>query len=68
MANSIKELKKQGAKTVLVVCTHGLFIDGATEKLLAAGCDEIISTDTIETAFSKISVADCIASTLLKTD
>jgi ribose-phosphate pyrophosphokinase len=68
MANSIKELKKQGAKTVFVACTHGLFIDGAIEKLLAADCDEIISTDTIETDFSKISVADCIASALLKTD
>ena len=68
MAKSIKELKKQGAKTVLVACTHGLFIGGAIEKLLAADCDEIISTDTIETDFSKVSVAECIAATLLKTD
>jgi ribose-phosphate pyrophosphokinase len=68
MTNSIKELKKQGAKTVFVACTHGLFIGGAIEKLLAADCDEIISTDTIETDFSKVSVADCIADTLLKTD
>jgi ribose-phosphate pyrophosphokinase len=67
MAKSIQELKKQGAKTVLVACTHGLFIGGAKEKLLAAACDEIISTDTIETEFSKVSVAECIATTLLKT-
>jgi ribose-phosphate pyrophosphokinase len=67
MANSIKELKKQGAKTVSVACTHGLFIGGAKEKLLSANCDEIISTDTIETEFSKVSAADCIAETLLKT-
>jgi ribose-phosphate pyrophosphokinase len=67
MANSIKELKKQGAKTVLVACTHGLFIGGAKEKLLAADCDEIISTDTIETNFSKVSVAESIATTILKT-
>ncbi len=64
MANSIKELKKQGAKTVLVACTHGLFVDGAKEKLLSADCDELISTDTIETEFSKVSVADTIAQTL----
>jgi ribose-phosphate pyrophosphokinase len=68
MANSIKELKKQGAKTVFVACTHGLFIGDAIKKLLAADCDEIISTDTIETDFSKVSVADCIADTFLKTD
>ena len=67
MSNSIKELKKQGAKSVSVACTHGLFIGGAKEKLLAADCDEIISTDTIETEFSKVSVAECIAETLLKT-
>lgn len=67
MANSIKELKKQGAKTVVIACTHGLFIDGAKEKLLAADCDEIISTDTIETDFSKVSVAECIATTILTT-
>jgi len=66
MANSIKELKKQGAKTVSIACTHGLFVDGAKEKLLSADCDEIISTDTIETEFSKVSAADCIAELLLK--
>jgi len=66
MANSIKELKKQGAKTVSVACTHGLFVGGAKEKLLAADCDDIIATDTIETEFSKVSAAECIAETLLK--
>jgi ribose-phosphate pyrophosphokinase len=67
MAHSIKELKKQGAASVSVACTHGLFVGGAKEKLLAAECDEIISTDTIETEYSKVSAAECIAETLLKT-
>jgi ribose-phosphate pyrophosphokinase len=67
MAHSIKELKKQGAKKVSVACTHGLFISGAKEKLLASDCDEIISTDTIESEFSQVSVAECIAAAILKT-
>jgi ribose-phosphate pyrophosphokinase len=67
MAHSIKELKKQGARTVSVACTHGLFVGGAKEKLLSADCDEIISTDTIETEFSKVSAAESIADALLKT-
>ena len=67
MAHSIKELKRQGAKTVLVACTHGLFVGDAKEKLLSADCNEIISTDTIETEFSKVSAADAIAQTLQKT-
>jgi len=66
MAKSIKELKKQGAKEISVACTHGLFVGGAKEKLLSAGCDEIISTNTIENEFSKVKVAPCIADTLLK--
>jgi hypothetical protein len=45
----------------------GYSSQGAKEKLLAAGCDEIISTDTIETEYSKVSTAECIAKTLLKT-
>ena len=61
MATSVKELKKQGANQVLVACTHGLFIRGAKKKLLSAGCDEIIATDTIENEFSKVTVAPCIA-------
>jgi ribose-phosphate pyrophosphokinase len=67
MAQSIAELKKQGAKSVSIACTHGLFVGQAKEKLLSANCDEIISTDSIETEFSKVSVANCIADTLMKT-
>ena len=66
MAQSIKELKNQGAKNVLVACTHGLFVGGAKEKLISAGCDEIISTDTIENEFSKVRTAPCIAKCLSK--
>ncbi|MCJ2534086.1 MAG: ribose-phosphate diphosphokinase [Candidatus Thermoplasmatota archaeon] len=66
MAKSVRELKKQGAKKVSVACTHGLFVGGAKEKLLSAGCDEIISTDTIEDEFSKVKTAPCIAEMFLK--
>ena len=66
MAKSIKELKKQGAKEVSVACTHGLFVGGAKEKLLSAGCDEIISSDTIENDFSKVKAAPCITELLSK--
>ena len=62
MAKSIKELKKQGAKKVYVACTHGLFAGDAIKKLTSAGCDEIISTDTIQSSYSKVKIAPCIAS------
>lgn len=66
MVKSIKELKKQGAKDISVACTHGLFVGNAKEKLISAGCDEIISTDTIISEFSKVKAAPCIAELLLK--
>jgi ribose-phosphate pyrophosphokinase len=56
MALSIQELKKHGAKKVSVACTHGLFAGDAIKKLNTAGCDEIISTDTIHSDFSKVRV------------
>jgi len=66
MALAIKELKKHGAKKVFVACTHGLFAVDAIKKLSAAGCDEIISTDTIENKYSKVKTAGCIAKLIKK--
>ncbi|MFH1102029.1 MAG: ribose-phosphate diphosphokinase [Methanobacteriota archaeon] len=64
MVQSVKELKKQGAKEVSVACTHGLFIGDAHQRLTAAGCDDIISTDTIQNNFSKVHIASCITEIL----
>lgn len=64
MAKSIKELKKYGAKKVFVSCTHGLFAGDAVKKLISAGCDKIISTDTIISDYSKVKIAPCISKLL----
>ena len=61
MAKSIRELKNQGADKVFVACTHGLFVGDSVRKIVAAGCDEIISTDTIKSDFSKVKIAPCIS-------
>jgi len=61
MAKSIQQLKKDGAKNVFVACTHGLFAGDAVKKLVSAGCFEIISTDTIQSDFSKVKIAPCIS-------
>ena len=66
MAKSIKELKKQGANKVYIACTHGLFIGEAINKLISAKCDEIISTDTILSRYSKIRISDAIFSLMKK--
>jgi ribose-phosphate pyrophosphokinase len=64
MAKSINELRKQGADKVFVSCTHGLFAGDAIKKLKSAGCDEIISTDTIENDYSKVKIASTISKSL----
>ncbi len=64
MASAIQELKKQQASKVYVSCTHGLFAGNAIEKLRTAGCDEIISTDTIHSSFSTVKIASVIAKAL----
>jgi ribose-phosphate pyrophosphokinase len=55
IATAAKELKAQGAKRVLATCVHGLFVGQAIASLKL--CDEIVSTDTISSAFTKVTVA-----------
>ena len=62
MAKSINQLKKQGASKVYVSCTHGLFAGEAIPKLTKSGVDEIISTDTIMSDYSKVKIGPSIAS------
>jgi ribose-phosphate pyrophosphokinase len=61
MAKSIQQLKKHGAKSVFVACTHGLFAGDAVKKLTNAGCNEIISTDTIQSDYSRVRISPCIS-------
>ena len=55
IAMAAKELRAQGAKRVIAACVHGLFVDKAEENLRA--CDDVIATDTIQSKFTKVSVA-----------
>ena len=61
MAKAVEALKVQGADRVAAACTHVLYMPGAEEKIRIAGADPILSTDTIETPFSKVTVAGLIA-------
>jgi len=57
MAKAVELLKKQGGSKIYAACIHGLFIGNADERILKAGCDELITTDTIESSYSRVSVA-----------
>jgi len=55
IAAATKELRSQGARRVISACVHGLFVDNAETNL--KDCDDVVATDTIQTPYSKVSVA-----------
>lgn len=61
IAEAIKLLKAQGVRDVYVACVHGVFVNNAYLKLHDAGVKDILATDTLEKAISKVSVASVIA-------
>jgi len=61
IAEAIKLLKAQGVRDVYVACVHPVFAHNAYLKLHDAGVREVIATDTLERALSKVSGAPAIA-------
>jgi len=61
MARAIKGLKDQGAVKVAAACTHALFMPGAEERLSEAGANLILASDTVETPYSRVTIAGLIA-------
>ncbi|MGC8538448.1 MAG: ribose-phosphate diphosphokinase [Candidatus Micrarchaeia archaeon] len=59
-------LKKHGAKKVIAIATHGLLVDNAEERILGAGADEIITTNTILNPHSKVDIAPLLYESLKK--
>ncbi len=61
MAKAIDLSKQSGAKKVYAVATHALLLENATYRILNAGANEIIGTDSIDNEVSKVSLAKPIA-------
>jgi ribose-phosphate pyrophosphokinase len=47
MFELLHRLNEQGARSIAVACTHGLFIDSALEKLAATDVTEIVCTNSV---------------------
>jgi ribose-phosphate pyrophosphokinase len=58
MFELLDRLRDQGARSIAVACTHGLFIDSALEKLAATDVTEIVCTNSVPmiSAHPKLSV------------
>jgi ribose-phosphate pyrophosphokinase len=60
MATAIKISKDSGARRVFAVATHALLLGQAKYRILKAGADEIIGTDSIDNEVCKVSLAKII--------
>ncbi|MHA1671806.1 MAG: ribose-phosphate diphosphokinase [Promethearchaeota archaeon] len=60
MAQAIKLAKESGANKVFAVATHALMLQQATYRILNAGADQIIGTDSIDNEMAKVSLARVI--------
>ena len=57
-------LREQGAKHVFCACVHGLLIGDAEKRILDAGVEEIVSTDSVPSTSSKVSLAPLLSEEL----
>lgn len=67
MAKAIEQLKKGGCAAAYGVGVHGLFLGEAAAKLRAAGTDEILAGDSVESQYSQIHVGGVFAQALAAT-
>jgi len=61
MSKAIKIAKDSGANKIYAAATHALMLQNAKYRILAAGGDEIIGTDSIDNEVSKVSLANVIS-------
>ena len=64
MIKAVAYAKKQGAKTVNVACVHALMTEEVKDKILKAGANKIVATDSVQSPISVVSIAPLIAEAL----
>jgi ribose-phosphate pyrophosphokinase len=64
IAAAAKILKELGAKKVFAACVHPLLIGEAEKRILEAGVEEIVGTDSVPSHVSKVSIAHLISKEL----
>jgi ribose-phosphate pyrophosphokinase len=64
IVGAAKILRENGAKHVFCGCVHGLLIGDAEKRILDAGVEEIVGTDSVPGSVSKVSLAPLISQVL----
>ena len=68
MAKAVKMIKDKGARKVYSACVHPLLIGDSYRHIIENGAEDIIGTDAVESAVSKVSIAPLISRTLTQRD
>jgi len=66
MIKAVGWVKEQGARRVYAACVHPLLIGDTRDKILKAGADGVVGTDSIPSSVSEVSIAPLIAEALKK--
>ena len=64
IVGAAKILKEQGAERIFTACVHPLLIGDAANRILDAGVEEIVGTDSVPGLYSKVSLAPLISKQL----
>jgi ribose-phosphate pyrophosphokinase len=64
IVGAAKILRELGATHVYTACVHGLLVGDAEKRILDAGVEEIVATDSVPSHVSKVSLAPLIAKAL----
>ena len=64
IVGAAKILREQGAKRIYTACVHGLLIGDAEKRILDAGVEEIVATDSVPSKNSKVTLAPLISEAL----
>ena len=64
IVGAAKILKELGAARVFAACVHPLLIGDAEKRILDAGVEEIVGTDSVSSRVSKVSLAPLISKEL----
>ncbi len=68
MIKAVSWVKEQGARRVYAACVHPLLAEETKDRILKAGAEAVIGTDTVPNPFSEVSVAPLVAEALNKRD
>lgn len=66
MVKAIEVVLREGAKRVVTACTHPILVENALVKILEAGAEALIGTDTVPSPVSFVSVTPVIVDALRK--